>query len=186
MGINGNKEYLPHHRLGGTADSGDCYPGKSRIKAIAESLYDFRNSSASVARSRVVRQALKPLNAILKLRGEDTSLEADLPRGNDTVWRMTLDLNRILIYGKPDGSMSDVPQRKILTRVRMVNIAGQGRGLLAPQPFNLGVISAEATLLPWTAPAPTCWVWIQQKFLSEGVFGEHPLALGLRSSGPRA
>jgi uncharacterized protein (DUF362 family) len=140
VGINGNKEYLPHHRLGGTADSGDCYPGKSRIKAIAEGLYDFRNSSASVARSRVVRQALKPLNAILKLRGEDTSLEGAWS-GNDTVWRMTLDLNRILIYGKTDGTMSDVPQRKIL-HVSDGIIAGQGRGPLSPQPFSLGVISA--------------------------------------------
>src|SRR6185436_17237787 len=26
IGINGNKEYLPHHRLGGSDLGGDCYP----------------------------------------------------------------------------------------------------------------------------------------------------------------
>jgi uncharacterized protein (DUF362 family) len=150
VGINGNKEYLPHHRLGGTADSGDCYPGKSRVKALAESLYDARNSSSSVARSRVIREALKPLNAILKLQGEDTSLEGAWA-GNDTVWRMTLDLNRILIYGKTDGAISDVPQRKIL-QVSDGIVAGQGRGPLAPQPFNLGILTAAAN------PAALDWV----------------------------
>src|SRR5262249_5038220 len=29
IGINGNKEYLPHHRVGGSQHGGDCYPGNS-------------------------------------------------------------------------------------------------------------------------------------------------------------
>jgi len=32
--------------------------------------------------------------------------------GNDTVWRMSLDLNRILLYGNPDGSLRPGGSRK--------------------------------------------------------------------------
>lgn len=32
VGINGNKEFLPHHRLGGAADGGDCYPDSDLVK----------------------------------------------------------------------------------------------------------------------------------------------------------
>lgn len=150
VGINGNKEYLPHHRFGGTAEAGDCYPGKDPVKALAEKLYDFRNSSNSVLRSKFVRQAVKPLNAVLKVRGEDTSLEGAWS-GNDTVWRMTLDLNRILVYGRPDGTMADNPQRRVLHLCDGI-IAGQGRGPLSPQPFELGVILAGDN------PAAVDWV----------------------------
>jgi hypothetical protein len=31
--------------------------------------------------------------------------------GNDTVWRMCLDLNRILMYASPNGAMRDTPKR---------------------------------------------------------------------------
>ena len=31
IGINGNKEYLPHHRVGGAENGGDCYPGRNPI-----------------------------------------------------------------------------------------------------------------------------------------------------------
>ena len=36
VGINGNKEFLPHHRKGGAASGGDCYPGRSPIMPVAD------------------------------------------------------------------------------------------------------------------------------------------------------
>ncbi|MDZ7775698.1 MAG: hypothetical protein U5L09_08940 [Bacteroidales bacterium] len=33
--------------------------------------------------------------------------------GNDTTWRMVTDLNKIALYGKPDGTVSDKPQRNL-------------------------------------------------------------------------
>ena len=150
VGINGNKEYLPHHRVGGSADAGDCYPGRNRMKRLAEGLYDFKNSSNSILRSRLINHALRPLNAMLKIGGDETGIEGSWS-GNDTVWRMALDLNRILVYGRSDGTMADVPQRTIL-HVSDGIIAGQGRGPLAPQPFELGVLLAGRN------PAAMDWV----------------------------
>lgn len=150
VGINGNKEYLPHHRVGGSADAGDCYPGRNRVKRLAEGLYDFKNSSQSALRSRMINHALRPLNAMLKIGGDETGIEGAWS-GNDTVWRMTLDLNRILIYGRTDGTMADAPQRTIL-HVSDGIVAGQGRGPLAPQPFELEVLLAGGN------PAAMDWV----------------------------
>ena len=72
--------------------------------------------------------------------GDETGVEGAWS-GNDTVWRMTVDLNRILIYGRSDGSMADVPQR-LIVHISDGIIAGQGNGPLAPVPFDLGVMLA--------------------------------------------
>ena len=140
VGVNGNKEYLPHHRIGGSNDAGDCYPGKSRLKEVLERLYDFQNSSTSTSRARLVAPVLHPLTKLLSLGGDETGVEGSW-FGNDTVWRMSLDLNRIVLYGRPDGTMAQTPQRSVL-HVCDAIIAGQGNGPLAPEPFPLGLMLA--------------------------------------------
>ncbi|HEY1939987.1 MAG TPA: DUF362 domain-containing protein [Candidatus Angelobacter sp.] len=140
VGINGNKEYLPHHRIGGSEGSGDCYPGKSRVKEFIERLYDFQNASPDGSRARLVAPLLRPLTKWLSIAGDETGIEGSWS-GNDTVWRMSLDLNRILIYGRTDGTMSDSPQRMVLHICDGI-IAGQGNGPLAPEPFDLNLLLA--------------------------------------------
>lgn len=36
VGVNGDKDYLPHHRIGGTKFGGDCYPGGSLLRRWSE------------------------------------------------------------------------------------------------------------------------------------------------------
>ena len=67
--------------------------------------------------------------------------------GNDTVWRMTLDLNRILLYARPDGTMSDTLQRRVVT-ISDAAIAGQGDGPLAPESHPLGALVAGRDSAP--------------------------------------
>ena len=59
--------------------------------------------------------------------------------GNDTTWRMVMDLNIIAKYGKSDGTISDRPQRDILYICDGI-IGGQGDGPLHPDPLPLGVV----------------------------------------------
>jgi hypothetical protein len=62
--------------------------------------------------------------------------------GNDTVWRMCLDLNKIASYGNADGSLRD-PQRQSRKRHYVLVdgiLAGQGRGPLNPDPIEAGVV----------------------------------------------
>lgn len=140
IGINGNKEYLPHHRVGGAEAEGDCYPGAPITKRALEYTLDKQNMAASAATNRLWTQVASNLQRVLRLTGDQLGVEGSWS-GNDTIWRTCLDLNRILLYGRPDGQLADSPQRVVLHIADAV-IAGQGDGPLAPQPLPLGLIFA--------------------------------------------
>ena len=138
IGINGNKEYLPHHRLGGSQSGGDNYPGNSPVKRALEYVRDRQN----ITTSRAASLGLSLLAAVLArtARGMGDHFGADGSwSGNDTVWRTCLDLNRILLYGRADGTMNDDIQRRVL-HVADAVVAGQGNGPLAPDPLPLGLL----------------------------------------------
>jgi hypothetical protein len=140
IGINGNKEYLPHHRLGGTLRGGDCYPGSSSVKRALEYAHDRQNTTVSVAMSRFWHGLTLPLNRMLHRKGDQLGIEGSWS-GNDTIWRTCLDLNRILLYGRSDATLSGEPVRRVIHVVDSV-VAGQGDGPLSPQPLPLGLVFA--------------------------------------------
>ncbi len=140
VGINGNKEYLPHHRVGGAQSGGDCYPGRSPVKRALEYVADQQNMASSLTAGKVLGGVAAQIERALRLMGDRLGVEGSWA-GNDTVWRMGLDLNRILLYGRPDGTLSEEPQRQVLHVVDAV-VAGQGDGPLSPQPLLLGLILA--------------------------------------------
>ena len=138
IGINGNKEYLPHHRVGGSEAGGDCYPGASRVKRALEYTLDRQNMTTSFAAARLWHGVATNLDRLASLGGDRLGVEGSWS-GNDTVWRTGLDLNRVLLYGCPDGTLASTPQREIIHFVDAV-IAGQGDGPLRPQPLPLGLV----------------------------------------------
>ena len=138
IGINGNKEYLPHHRIGGAAAGGDCYPNDSYVKRALETIADRRNQTQSRAGGWFYYTLTFALTRVLRARGDRLGYEGSWS-GNDTIWRTCLDLNRILLYGQADGRMAEQPQRRVLHVVDAV-IAGQGDGPLAPKPLPLGLL----------------------------------------------
>lgn len=140
IGINGNKEYLPHHRVGGSATGGDCYEGDSLLKRAIEYIADQQNQTASVAAGRVWQGLTVPIYQMMRLRQESPDTEGSWS-GNDTIWRTCLDLNRILLYGRADLTLADEIQRRVIHIADAV-IAGQGNGPLAPEPLPLGMILA--------------------------------------------
>ncbi|HET9010210.1 MAG TPA: DUF362 domain-containing protein, partial [Gemmatimonadaceae bacterium] len=143
IGINGNKEFLPHHRVGGSERGGDCYPGSSSAKRALEMVHDAVNRSRGTAGRRALDVGARVLQRVLRLQGDRLGVEGSWA-GNDTIWRTCLDLNRILIYGRADGSLADVPQRRVLNVVDAI-VAGQGDGPLAPQPLPLGMVIAGSS-----------------------------------------
>jgi uncharacterized protein (DUF362 family) len=138
VGVNGNKDYLPHHRRGGSKTGGDCYEGGSRFKLAAECLGDAANRRGGMI-AHLLRQTARGCYGVARLAGGDRNLEGSW-YGNDTVWRMCLDLNRIVRYGKADGTMADQPQRSILTLTDAI-IGGEAEGPLAPTPHPLGLLT---------------------------------------------
>jgi uncharacterized protein (DUF362 family) len=149
IGINGNKEYLPHHRLGGSDLGGDCYPGRSRLKRVLEFATDQQNFTSSPVAGRVWSGFASQLNRALQVMGDSLGIEGSWS-GNDTIWRTGLDLNRIILYGETNGRLMDTPQRLVVHLVDAM-VAGQGDGPLAPQPLQLGLLIAgnNAAYVDW-------------------------------------
>jgi hypothetical protein len=137
VGVNGDKDFLPHHRVGGTGFRGDCYPGKNLIRRSSECILDQANRL-------IGKMMYKPLCKISWILWR-LSFPANVHHlsaawyGNDTTWRMVMDLNVIAKYGRKDGTISEEQQRSILYICDGI-IAGQGDGPLNPDPLPLGVV----------------------------------------------
>lgn len=138
VGVNGDKDYLPHHRIGGTKLKGDSYLGLNLLKEFAERLLDISNKMIGSTGYPFLRRLA--VN-IWKLSGSKKIHKFGAGwYGNDTTWRMVLDINKIILYGKVDGTFSDIPQRQLFSLCDGI-IAGQGNGPLFPHPLELGFIS---------------------------------------------
>ena len=150
IGINGNKEFLPHHRIGGDGNGGDCYPGSNPVKKAIEYSLDRQNMAVSFGAAKLWNELAVNLDRVARLTGDRFGTEGSWS-GNDTIWRTCLDLNRILLYGKLDGTLDQYPQRQAIHIVDAV-IAGQGDGPVSPKPLPLGLIFAGQN------PAAVDWV----------------------------
>ncbi len=138
VGINGDKDFLPHHRLGGDRLGGDCYPGGSRIRYLSELCYDQGNRQRGKWQYKLW---IRLGSALWKLsRPKNVHQIAAGWYGNDTTWRMVMDLNLILNFGTPDGKLAESQQRTMFSLCDGI-VGGQGNGPLDPEPLNLGVIT---------------------------------------------
>jgi len=63
--------------------------------------------------------------------------------GNDTLWRMTLDINRAITFADAAGAMHKTPVRRRFCIVDAF-IAGEGEGPVYASPVPLGAIIAGA------------------------------------------
>jgi uncharacterized protein (DUF362 family) len=154
IGINGNKEYLPHHRVGGSQNGGDCYPGNGFVKHALEYLSDRQNLTSSYAAGMMWRLLFAVFARTSRAQGDRTGTDGSWS-GNDTIWRTCLDLNRILLYGRSDatssnGIMTDAIRRRVIHIADAV-VAGQANGPLAPDPLNMGLIlgANNAAAMDW-------------------------------------
>lgn len=150
VGINGRKEYLPHHRKGGSADGGDCYEGASACKSLAESFLDVANSLSSRRVSRVLGKSAAVLASAARRMGGDANVEGAW-HGNDTVWRMCLDLQRILRHGRADALLDGRPHRTVISITDAI-IGGDRNGPLSPEPVGSGFLTGSSN------PAAAEWV----------------------------
>jgi hypothetical protein len=142
VGINTYKNFLPHHSEGGPAEGGDQFPIDSVSARIEGPLMGLLRQH--VLRRPMVARLLSPFNTIGKKIFGDTRhvIRSGNWYGNDTIWRMILDLNKLLLYGNPDGTMK---QARTISRKRYIGIvdailAGEGHGPLAPEPVEMGCL----------------------------------------------
>lgn len=149
VGINGNKEFLPHHRIGAPESGGDCYPEKDLVKRGLEKIFDWQNMTVSPAKGKLLATVGTQFERVLRLQGDEIGIEGAWS-GNETVPRMCLDLNRVLLYGKTDATFAETVQRRVLHIVDAI-VAGQGDGPLASDalPLNLILAGENASAIDW-------------------------------------
>jgi len=139
VGINGHKDWLPHHRCGSVEDGGDEYLHKSTLKEITSNL-EYKMAVTTARSKQLSRLSVRVARRLSMINRKDPYEEGSW-YGNDTIWRTVLDLNRVLIYADREGEMADTPQRICFTIVDGV-IAGEGEGPMEPTARNCGVLVA--------------------------------------------
>jgi uncharacterized protein (DUF362 family) len=145
VGINGNKNWLPHHREGTPSQGGDQFADDGlRHRIERQIMIGFRHLFPLLGPIRSV--VAKPCKAIGKGVFGDTNtntIRSGNWYGNDTTWRMALDLNRILMYADRNGLLQEHPTRRIFCIVDGI-VGGEGNGPLDPTPKPAGVVLAGA------------------------------------------
>ncbi len=146
VGINGSKDWLPHHTTGSTRGGGDEYRGRSARKAIISALRDRLDTVGSARR----RAALHAVERIVRATGRlvpfpDPYWEGSW-HGNDTLWRMVHDLHHVIFFADAAGDLHETPVRRYFCLVDAI-VAGEGEGPMRPTP------RAEGVLLAGTNPA---------------------------------
>lgn len=143
VGINGSKEFLPHHRKGAANRGGDNYERATLPKRLLEDALDWLNRR-HLDKPRLYGRGARLAYKLLffdKIRSEPVNVEGGW-HGNDTVWRMCLDLNKILLFADPDGRLHPAPRRATLHLTDGV-VAGDGEGPLRPDPVAFGGLVAS-------------------------------------------
>lgn len=133
VGINGDKNYLPHFCLGTPDEGGDEFPdSRAQTKVQAKLLKLLKGGPWWTP-------TVKRIGA--KIFGDSGSVvRSGNWHGNDTTWRMVLDLNRALFEFDGTGQ----PRTKPLRYLSIVDgiVAGEGNGPMEADAKPCGVLLA--------------------------------------------
>jgi hypothetical protein len=164
IGINTDKNYIPHYRVGSPSQGGDEFPDTKnnllkirrwfvrhaidlllgRMGGLGEHLtYGFMRIWLQLQRSRVEKKSGKRLDPIdvfyQTVQGEHS--RTGNWWGNDTTWRCGVDINKLLFYGDATGIICSQPRRRYFSVIDGI-IAGEGEGPVAPDARRDGVLIA--------------------------------------------
>ncbi len=151
VGINGSKDWLPHYRPGPPEDGGDEFPRRNSISS-AHSRVRAKLQGRSPRLMRAAQLLWRAYKRFFEARGIGLSFEDHAAggrilggawHGNDTAWRMVLDLNTAMAHASADGRMDDQTDRRYLAVVDGI-VGGDGDGPLSPEPRPAGILAVSA------------------------------------------
>jgi hypothetical protein len=162
VGINGNKNWLAHYRVGSPSSGGDEFPSSEPLGGHMRAhimrwgidhllVPQTRSREFAFRAARAGFGLLRPAGLALakrfpRLGPGDLMLHGGNWYGNDTAWRMTVDLARTILYADRDGRLQEQPQRRFISVVDGI-VAGEREGPLTPTPKPCGVLLAGDSLL---------------------------------------
>jgi uncharacterized protein (DUF362 family) len=137
VGTVAHKDCLAHHRFGSPTMGGDEYPMDYRFLESLSSFTDWLNSRP------FDKPGVRAL-AVLHRAAQSLLHRGGVPTfgawsGNDTCWRMSLDVARIAHYADAKGQMQPKPCRTHLMLIDGV-VAGEGKGPLSPRAVRAGTL----------------------------------------------
>lgn len=148
IGINGEKERIAHYRRGVKGKNSDEFE-KFYLKIyLRERIWTFLKAIEKPWSRQVMTWGKKFVQKFIwhgKTFEETYALNPPKEyreggwKGNDTLWRCAVDINRILLYADKEGKMRDKQQRKYFCVVDAV-VAGEGEGPLANTPKQAGIV----------------------------------------------
>lgn len=142
VGINTNKNLLPHHTSGTASEGGDQFSADNASRKLESWLTIY--AKKTVYKFKFLTPLLVPLkNIALMVWGDNKKT----PRsggwyGNDTLWRTILDLNKVMFYANGDGSLKTdkIENRKHYIGIVDGILGGDGNGPLAPDKVESGFL----------------------------------------------
>jgi len=140
VGINADKNWLPHHAEGSPRDGGDEYPNltlKRRVEQMSVKL--VRRLALRVPGIGPLMARQMRLAGTVAFGAGDSVIRSGNWYGNNTTWRMVLDLNRCLLFGRPDGTLSEQSVKRYYTVVDGL-IGMEGSGPMQGDPIASGLV----------------------------------------------
>jgi uncharacterized protein (DUF362 family) len=146
VGISGDKNYLPHFQLGSPKTGGDEIPDNLSFRLRLQlRLLRFASDYFLSRHSVVLDKFVKVAATVIQRASTNffTDLDRKISPGNwyfnDTIWRVLIDLNRILLYADKHGTLHPERQRKYFSVIDGI-IGGEQEGPLRPTPKPCGIL----------------------------------------------
>jgi hypothetical protein len=157
VGIATNKNYLVHYTLGTPQSGGDQFPdgflkpSEAVLIKIERWMYDHLLAPRLRPLEYLHRSIYWLHNYTLRRCGFKVAewkrnMDAGNWYGNDSAWRMTVDLVRILYFADSEGRLTSQRQRRFFSVIDGI-IGGENNGPLTPDPVPSGVVVAGTGLL---------------------------------------
>jgi uncharacterized protein (DUF362 family) len=154
VGINSDKNHLAHYRVGSQHKGGDEFsnPGwDDRVERLFSDVFlgiNGRSGKYPFLAWRAFRKLLRRIKPV----NTGSAFAFGNWHGNDTAWRMVLDLNRILLCADRHGNLQPEPSRRYFSVIDGI-IGGEGEGPLHPDAYESGVVLAgfNPVAVDWAA-----------------------------------
>jgi uncharacterized protein (DUF362 family) len=157
VGIATNKNLIVHYTLTPPRDGGDQYPDglfnpmEESILRLERWMYDHllaprRKPLEYLHRTVYWLHNHSTRKLGLKVNESKRQLDAGNWYGNDSAWRMTVDLMNIIHFADSQGNLAPQPRRRTFSIIDGV-IGGENCGPLTPDPKPAGVLLGGENLL---------------------------------------
>jgi uncharacterized protein (DUF362 family) len=157
VGICTNKNLIVHYTLGLPSEGGDQYPPnhftpiEERLIKTERWMYDTFLAKQSVPLEYIHRSIYWMHGKFIKPFGigvdkKKRLLDVGNWYGNDSAWRMSVDLLKLFLFADKNGKLHKTQQRKVFSIIDGI-IGGENKGPLEPDPVESKILIASENML---------------------------------------